>query len=98
MPYSQDRRNRRWQSNGQGSAMRRRVVLGALAIVIAFGGALATSGGGLRTARATDANVVIDWNGTMLAPLAPANVPAAPGTRDAAIVQAALFDAVHGIG
>jgi len=77
--------------------MRRRVVLGALAIVIAFGGALATSGGGLRTARATDANVVIDWNGTMLATLATANVPAAPATRYAAIVQAAVFDAVNGI-
>jgi hypothetical protein len=80
-----------------GAAMRRKVVLGALAVVIALGGALATPGVGLRTARAAHTNVVIDWNLTMLATLATAKVAAPPATRSAAIVQAAVFDAVNGI-
>jgi membrane-associated phospholipid phosphatase len=79
------------------AAMRRRVSLGALAVVIALGGALATPGGGLRTAQAAHTNVVIDWNLTMLAALATAKVAAPPATRSAAIVQAAVFDAVNGI-
>lgn len=77
--------------------MRRRFALGALAVVISLGGALATPGGGLRTAQAAHTNVVIDWNLTMLATLATAKVAAPPAIRYAAIVQAAVFDAVNGI-
>ena len=43
------------------------------------------------------ADVVTDWNATMLEALATAAVPAPPGTRIGAIVQASVFDAVNGI-
>ncbi len=42
-------------------------------------------------------SVVIDWNQTMLRAFATAGVPAPPGTRLGAIVQASVFDAVNGI-
>jgi PAP2 superfamily len=76
--------------------MKPRPLLSALAVVIAVAGAL-TFGGGLQTVRAAHTNVVIDWNATMLATLATANVAAPPATRYAAIVQASVFDAVNGI-
>jgi membrane-associated phospholipid phosphatase len=76
--------------------MKPRPLLGALAVVIAVAGAL-TFGGGLQTVRAAHTNVVVDWNATMLATLATANVAAPPATRYAAIVQASVFDAVNGI-
>lgn len=77
--------------------MSRNVVVCALAATIAFGGALATPISGLGKTRAAHTNVVIDWNHTMLATFATAAVAAPPGTRYAAIVQAAVFDAVNGI-
>jgi hypothetical protein len=81
----------------RGAERRRKAILGALAVVIALGGALATPGGGLRTALAARSNVVIDWNVNLLATLATAKVPAPPAVRYAAIVQASVFDAVNGI-
>ena len=77
--------------------MKRRVTLGALAAVIGLVGALSAPGVGLQTVRAAHTNVVIDWNHTMLATLAAANVPAVPAIRYSAIVQVAVFDAVNGI-
>jgi membrane-associated phospholipid phosphatase len=71
--------------------------LGALAVVIALGGALATPGAGLTTAQAAHINVVVEWNANLLATLATAKVPAPPAIRYSAIVQAAVFDAVNGI-
>jgi hypothetical protein len=58
------------------------------------------SGGRIATVRAADkTNAVIDWNQIMLTTFAAAvpAVPAPPGTRLGAIVQAAVFDAVNGI-
>jgi PAP2 superfamily protein len=78
--------------------MRRRVLLAALAVVVALGGALGSSAGRIGTARAAEnSNVVIDWNRIMLTTFATAGVPAPPGTRLGAIVQTAVFDAVNGI-
>jgi hypothetical protein len=71
----------------------------ALAVVFALGGALATPVTGLGEGGSPRANVVIDWNHTMLAVFA-ANTPpiAAPvAPHYAAIVQASVFDAVNGI-
>jgi membrane-associated phospholipid phosphatase len=72
-------------------------LIGTLAVVIALGSPLATFASELRPAEAAHTNVVIDWNATMLATLAAANVSAPPATRYAAIVQASVFDAVNGI-
>jgi PAP2 superfamily protein len=77
--------------------MKRTLLLCALSAVIALGGALAMPVAGLGKAEPAKPNVVIDWNHTMLATLAAANVPAPPAVRYAAIVQAAVFDAVNGI-
>src|SRR5690242_706517 len=74
--------------------MKRKALLGVLGLVIAISGA-AASPGGARAAERT--NVVVAWNGIMLATLATAGVPPAPSTRLGAIVQAAVFDAVNGI-
>jgi hypothetical protein len=43
------------------------------------------------------ADVVTTWDRTMVAALDAANVPPPPAMRDAAIVQASVFDAVNGI-
>jgi hypothetical protein len=71
-----------------------------LAVVVALTGAVGASGGRIATVRAADkTNAVIDWNQIMLTTFAAAvpAVPAPPGTRLGAIVQAAVFDAVNGI-
>jgi hypothetical protein len=61
----------------------------------------ATPAGGARSSAGSSvsrtANVATDWNATMLEVLATAGVPAPPGTRIGAIVQASVFDAVNGI-
>ena len=76
--------------------MKRNFAIGFLAIAIAVSGTLA--GGRLGTVQAASGgNAVIDWNRIMVASLATAAVPGAPGTRLGAIVQAAVFDAVNGI-
>ncbi|HEX9099428.1 MAG TPA: vanadium-dependent haloperoxidase [Candidatus Dormibacteraeota bacterium] len=80
--------------------MRRKVLLWMLAAVVALTGAVGASGSRIVTVRAAEkSNVVIDWNRIMLTafatPVPP--VPAPPGTRLGAIVQAAVFDAVNGI-
>jgi hypothetical protein len=54
---------------------KRRLVLGALAVVVAMAGAMAAPGGRLVAIAADNPNVVIDWNQTMLATLATAKVP-----------------------
>jgi hypothetical protein len=77
---------------------KRRLVLGAVAVVVAMAGAMAAPGGRLAANAADNPNVVIDWNQTMLAALATAKVPAPASMRLGAIVQAAVFDAVNGIG
>jgi hypothetical protein len=51
----------------------------------------------LVAAPAASADVVTDWNKTMIEAQAVANTPAPPGARIAAIVQASVFDAVNGI-
>jgi hypothetical protein len=43
------------------------------------------------------ANVVTDWNRTMIGALQAANAPPPPAARVAAIVQSSVFDAVNGI-
>jgi membrane-associated phospholipid phosphatase len=76
--------------------MKRNFAIGFLAIAIAVSGALA--GGRLGSVQAaTGGNAVINWNRILLTTLATAAVPAPPGTRLGAIVQAAVFDAVNGI-
>jgi len=77
--------------------MKRRLVLGVLAFVVAMSSTVAAPGGMLSTRAADNPNVVIAWNATMLATFATANVPAPAATRLGAIVQAAVFDAVNGI-
>jgi hypothetical protein len=73
-----------------------RFLRGGLSAVVALGMALA-SGGPLGSVQAAPENIVVDWNQTMLATFATANVPPPPGNRLGAIVQAAVFDAVNGI-
>jgi len=51
----------------------------------------------LQVAHAAPGNVVVDWNHTMLAAFATANVPPPAANRLGAIVQSAVFDAVNGI-
>ncbi len=46
---------------------------------------------------AVAADVVSDWNETMIEAQALANTPTPPGTRLAAIVQISVFDAVNGV-
>jgi hypothetical protein len=78
--------------------MKRRLVLSALAVVVAASGVLVAPGAGLASARGTgNTNVAIKWNAIMLGTFATANVPPPTGTRLGAIVQAAVFDAVNGI-
>jgi hypothetical protein len=78
--------------------MKRRLVLSALAVVVAASGALVAPGAGLAAARANgNTNVAIKWNAIMLGTFATAAVPPPAATRLGAIVQAAVFDAVNGI-
>jgi hypothetical protein len=53
--------------------------------------------GSLDSVQAAPYNMVVDWNQTMLATFATANVPPPPSNRLGAIVQSAVFDAVNGI-
>ena len=77
--------------------MRRRGVLGALAVAVTLTVALGSPGDRL-AARATDnTNVVVAWNRIMLTTLAAAVVPPPAATRLGATVQAAVFDAVNGV-
>jgi hypothetical protein len=46
---------------------------------------------------AASADVVTDWNKTMIEAQVVANTPGPPGSRIAAIVQASVFDALNGI-
>lgn len=53
--------------------------------------------GEVLAARADHASMVVDWNLTMLSRFGAANLPPPVASRDGAIVQAAVFDAVNGI-
>jgi hypothetical protein len=77
--------------------MKRRLVLSALAVVVAVGGVLAAPGSGFAARSSGHTNVAIDWNAIMLGTFATAGVAAPVSTRMGAIVQAAVFDAVNGI-
>jgi hypothetical protein len=80
--------------------MRRKVVLGVLAVVLGVSGALAGPGDTLAKARSEgNTNAVIDWNQIMLATFASATIPPPPpaATRLGAIVQVSVFDAVNGV-
>ena len=59
--------------------------------------ALIVSGGAASPVQAAPNNVVVEWNHTMLAAFATANVPAPAANRLGAIIQSAVFDAVNGI-
>ena len=72
--------------------MTRRVFACAAAVA-----ALIVSGGVASPVQAAPGNVVVDWNHTMLAAFATANVPAPAANRLGAVVQSAVFDAVNGI-
>ena len=74
-----------------------RRLLGKLSTVIALAGALVAAGGAVPASADNDPNVVIDWNQTLLATLAAANVPAPASMRLGAIVQVSVFDAVNGV-
>lgn len=67
---------------------RPRTILLALAV---------TALGAVSTAGAASAEVVTDWNHTMISALANAQTPPPPAARVAAIVQSSVFDAVNGI-
>ncbi|HET7339551.1 MAG TPA: vanadium-dependent haloperoxidase [Candidatus Dormibacteraeota bacterium] len=71
--------------------MRARVCGVALALGLLF------ASGGAPPVQARPDNVVVDWNQTMLAAFATANVPAPNANRLGATVQASVFDAVNGI-
>src|SRR5947209_2557694 len=71
--------------------------VGTLAVLIALAVTIALPSG-VSQAAATHTNVVIEWNQTMLATFAAANVAPPPANRAGAIVQSAVFDAVNGIG
>ena len=64
-----------------------------LSLVITFAPAVGTGA----QAATFHTNVVVDWNQTMLAAFATANVPPPAANRLGGIVQAAVFDAVNGI-
>ncbi|MEA2643615.1 MAG: large repetitive protein [Chloroflexota bacterium] len=74
-------------------AMKRRSVLLVLAFVVALGETSAAP----VSAHAANPNVVITWNGIMMATFATAVVPPPAAIRLGAIVQASVFDAVNGI-
>lgn len=76
--------------------MRSRLRLGALSAVVTSGIMLAAAGP-FGSVQAAPDNVAVDWNQTMLATFARANVPSPSGNRLGAIVQAAVFDALNGI-
>jgi hypothetical protein len=68
-----------------------------VAVALALLGGAQTSKGSSSSASVASSDVVVDWNKTMVdALLASATAPQ-PGTRIAAIVQTAVFDAVNGI-
>src|SRR5262245_35005770 len=76
--------------------MRSRTRVGGLAAGLAVG--VLFMGGGLPQAVfAAPDDMVVDWNQTMLAAFANANVPPPAANRLGGIVQAAVFDAVNGI-
>jgi hypothetical protein len=78
--------------------MKRNVRAGILMPVAVVLGAIAPmAGNGLWAVHADHASMVVEWNLTMLSTFATAKVPAPVASRDGAIVQAAVFDAVNGI-
>jgi hypothetical protein len=78
--------------------MRRTALLGILMPVsVVLAGIAPVTGNGLATVQADHASMVVDWNLTMLSIFASVNLPAPVASRDGAIVQAAVFDAVNGI-
>jgi hypothetical protein len=78
--------------------MKRSVLIAILMpVAVVLGGIAPMTGNGLWAAHADDASMVVDWNLTMLSTFATAQVPAPVASRDGAIVQAAVFDAVNGI-
>ena len=76
--------------------MRSKFRLSALSACLTIGFGLALAGP-FGTVQAAPDNMVTDWNHTMLATFATANVPPPPANRLGGIVQAAVFDAVNGI-
>jgi PAP2 superfamily len=78
--------------------MRRTALLGILMPVsVGLAGIAPVTGNGLATVQADHASMVVDWNLTMLSTFASVNLPPPVASRDGAIVQAAVFDAVNGI-
>jgi PAP2 superfamily len=78
--------------------MRRTALLGILMPVsVGLAGVAPVTGNGLATVQADHASMVVDWNLTMLSTFASVNLPPPVASRDGAIVQAAVFDAVNGI-
>jgi hypothetical protein len=76
-------------------------ILVAAAVVVAtlaLPGGAQTSTSTSAGASSASADVVVEWNGTMVDALLAAATPPQPGTRVGAIVQTAVFDAVNGIG
>lgn len=59
--------------------------------------ALIVSGGAASPVQAAPDNIVVDWNHTMLAAFATANVAPPAANRLGAVIQSAVFDAVNGI-
>ncbi|MDQ1426496.1 MAG: hypothetical protein QOD72_3994 [Acidimicrobiaceae bacterium] len=78
-------------------APKRFVVAAFVAAALALLGGAQTSKGSSSGASAASSDVVIDWNKTMVDGLLATATAPQPGTRVAAIVQTAVFDAVNGI-
>src|SRR4029077_8579425 len=78
--------------------MRRTALLGILMPVsVGLAGIAPVTGNGLLSVQADHAGMVVDWNLTMLSTFASVNLPPPVASRDGAIVQTAVFDAVNGI-
>jgi membrane-associated phospholipid phosphatase len=78
-------------------APKRFVAAAFVAAALALLGGAQTSKGSSSGASAASADVVVDWNMTMVDALMATATAPQPGTRIAAIVQTAVFDAVNGI-